>query len=272
VKLTFRISGPPIQESDIIELESFLKCSIPQEYRTFLLETNGGEQPDREVFSTGNGEDTLLKKLHSLGGKGFDLRAQIEMNRDRIPTELISIGADAFGNSVCLGISGDRRGDVYFHYHDRGKANPDDEFEPVYFVAHNFEDFIRSLKATPKTEKDEIESLGEKGVRADLLQYLSAGNSLEKTNKYNLTVTQEAARYGNLKLLQVCQEHGASLKGAAHVAAIDGHGAVIDWLLSQGVDINERDKDGKTILARVGFRHKDLAESLQKKGAIKIVR
>ena len=271
MKLTFRSPGNPLREADVLELESRLGFPLPSDYRQFLQEINGGEQPDREVFTIDNGQRAFLKELYSLkSGRMFELEEQINDRHAAgiLPKHIIPIGLDCFGNDVCLDIGIENFGEVCFHYHDRGKAEADDEFEPTYLVARNFTNFLVSLKFDPgKTSNDEIELMGQTGKRADLINFISRGNSIEKINKYSRTIAQEAARHGNLTLLQVCREHSASLRRTIHLAAMNGHSDVVDYVLGQGIDINERDKDGKTALVRAQFRHKGLAENLRERGA-----
>lgn len=269
MELKFRTPGFPAEEKDISNLETRLGYVFPPDYRAFLLRVNGGYQPNLEVFDIGNGEGTMLKDLYSLGGEGIhDLARHIEFLADDFPSGVIPVGQDGFGNDICLGISNDNYGEVYFHYHDRGKADPDDEFEPAYFVAHSFQEFLKSLRMDPgKISHDEIELMGKNGGRAELINFISKGNSLEKPNKYKRTVAQEAARHGNLKLLQVCREHGAALNGALRIAAMNGHLAVVAYLCEQGVDINERDNEGKTPLSWAK-RHAEIVDFLEKRGAV----
>lgn len=267
-EVKFSKTGIPLNENDILGFEEVLGCSLPDDYRVFLLSVNGGEQPKPETFFIETGEGTTLKSLYSLKeGPSLLLEYQIGSFEGTLSDSLLPIGLDICGNHILMNLKGADRGQIYFHYHDRGRINPDDDFEPVYFVARSFNDFLSSLKPNPrKTEKDEIETLGESGNRSDLLEFLSNGNDIEKTNKYGRTLLQEAARYGNLKMLRACHEHDAKLNGAIHFAVMNRHLPVIDYLLSQGVNINELDKNGDKPLS---YARKEFADELKKRGAIK---
>ena len=63
----------------------------------------------------------------------------------------IPIADDPGGNAICLGMSGNERGKVYFWDHEM-EADEGDEptFENVYLVAESFASFLKSLKDLPK--------------------------------------------------------------------------------------------------------------------------
>ena len=46
----FEDSGPPIEEREIAELEHTLGVTLPPDYRTFLLRTNGGRPVPEDAF------------------------------------------------------------------------------------------------------------------------------------------------------------------------------------------------------------------------------
>jgi hypothetical protein len=70
--------------------------------------------------------------VHHVGGFRQDYGASLEARRERfqtgdpppIPRELIWIMDDPSGNPICLGITGEHRGRVYFCDHERG-PDPD---------------------------------------------------------------------------------------------------------------------------------------------------
>lgn len=57
--------GPAIGEADLVAFEQRLGCSLPEDYRRFLLEVNGGFSADENArFQYG-----VLHRLFSLGDK-----------------------------------------------------------------------------------------------------------------------------------------------------------------------------------------------------------
>ena len=263
MKLQFHSRGPSIDLKKIEELEEFLGSILPEDYRIFLLNYNGGEGPDRSIFRVETGEKSILQRLFSVQ----QMPDEITRLRDELSPELIPIGTDIGGNRLCLSLQGETKGQVSFWDHELGKEDAEDIYEPVFFVARSFNEFLAALSAQPAPKVSEIERLGRSGTREEVLQFLAAGNDLEQKNEAGRNIVQEAARYGNLEVLKLCQEEGGPLNGAIHMAAINRCMPAVDYLLSKGVDINERDSQGKTPLALVWDA--EFAKLMRLKGAIK---
>jgi ankyrin repeat protein len=85
---------------------------------------------------------------------------------------------------------------------------------------------------------------------------LDAGADIYQANGHKESVLHLAALSGNTTaMLELLRVRGASLSArdingisVLGVAARSGHGAIIDWCLAQGFDINERDRNGRTPL------------------------
>ncbi|GAE94753.1 hypothetical protein JCM21714_3941 [Gracilibacillus boraciitolerans JCM 21714] len=81
-------------------------------------------------------------------GAGDDLLSQFDIYKKRIPNTCIPIGRDAGGNLVCLNLSKDRYGFVYFWDHEEelnyeeGKITIDD----LYLIAETFNGFLSSIE------------------------------------------------------------------------------------------------------------------------------
>src|SRR5438128_2090769 len=113
--VTFSKRFPAIHEADIQTLEKRLNARLPDEYRNFLLEHNGGE-PSPQIFLINEREGTdILRFLFGIGhDEYYSLTDNIEDYSDRIPANFIPIGCDTFGNLICLSIKGEDVGKVYF--------------------------------------------------------------------------------------------------------------------------------------------------------------
>ena len=124
-----------------IELE--LGVELPHEYRVFLLQHNGGE-PVPPYFRIGKGGSQLSFFL-SVGAERaiFDLVSTTHSFRSRIPAELLPVGEDAGGNFVCIGVSGEHRGKVFFWDHEEERENPG--FHNVGKIAESFSDFLEGF-------------------------------------------------------------------------------------------------------------------------------
>jgi|GEM_PF-758321 len=266
--IQFRTPGSPIKSGDVTEFEQRFGISLPEDYRQFLLLTNGGYQPTPETFKIEEEGETFLKELFSLNGKTFtSLEKQTVQMKSDLPAGVIPIGMDGLGNTICLQVSGKDRGQICFWNHEQEIPSPG-ESARLLFVARSFQQFLDSLYPDPyKPKLDEIEWIGKLGKTRDLLDFLAKGNDIEATNKYGRTILKEATRYGNIELIELAIAHGAITTGAIHLAAMNRQMNAIDFLLNHGADINERNAEGKTPLSVVWDT--EFANALKTKGATK---
>jgi hypothetical protein len=134
-----REKGPEIAEADLVAFESQIGCRLPDDYRQFLMAANGGTVEDDRFCSC----DFCIV---CIGGLRDEEHLSLVANRDcyqlsedRIPKDLLWIMEDAFGNAVCIGISGERRGRIYFWEH---------ESQDTSLLANSFTDFLAGI--TPR--------------------------------------------------------------------------------------------------------------------------
>ncbi len=141
----------PVSDAQIVELEGTLGYGLPQDYRAFLLEHNGGKPgADTIDFEDERGPSSsdvnYLFGVHR-GEYYASLPKRMEMFRGRIPAGFLPIGDDSGGNLWVLELEGPGRGRVYFWDHE-GEA---DEGEPpttrnMTVVAASFTDFLARLR------------------------------------------------------------------------------------------------------------------------------
>lgn len=145
--------GPKADEAAIARFEQAIGTRLPEEYRLFLAEVNGGRPTKaHRTFRLRRGETTLNSLFsleHSTGGR--NLAERNETIRDDLPPELISIGSDDGGARILLCISGEHRGEVwYMDTIDRRSegANPRvlwHDRRDMIRLADNFRAFMASL-------------------------------------------------------------------------------------------------------------------------------
>jgi hypothetical protein len=149
-------SGAPLTEQEIIDLETELHHSLPIDYAEFLRNYNGGT-PHRNIFPIRGyslyDEGVLAFFFGTKRGETTDVLTVFRMSENRVPQELLPIGADVFGNLICLTVAGPNRGKVYWWFHEEEA----DEKEPptydnIYFVANSFTDLLNSLREMPDVD------------------------------------------------------------------------------------------------------------------------
>jgi len=145
-----RRRGPVVNESEIAALESRLGFSLPDDYRRFLLEVNGG----RTARSHAEISNIVITGLLGLGDRtdpSCDLDECAEWARNVLPSpDLMMIGYSEIG-MVMLAHAGPHRGEVW--HKDSGNTRPTGSNPRVLWhdrrdlkkLANSFEEFMVGL-------------------------------------------------------------------------------------------------------------------------------
>jgi hypothetical protein len=149
-----RVSGSP--------LEKKLGVSLPADYRTLLLTSNGGvvderneffplgDMRSRAVFDEGFLLDTFFPAKDTEYPDG-ELWNVIECFRGRIPAHTIPVAENGCGDLILLGIKGRDIGVVYAWDHEHeGLAGTQRTFENIFELSRSFSGFVDSLSAMPR--------------------------------------------------------------------------------------------------------------------------
>lgn len=144
--------------------EAELGSTLPDDYRRFLIACNGGVFRGRYWFFGPTPEGKKADAgMHHIGGLREDSSFSLVRHREtyqgrhyvRIPRSLLWIMDDPFGNAICIGLTGEHRGRLYFWDHEL-EPDPDDWDGEVklsgniMLLANSFTDFIAGLKPRPK--------------------------------------------------------------------------------------------------------------------------
>lgn len=135
---------------DISELEAFEKRNnihLPIEYREFILKYNGGKPVPNSfnfIDSDGKKSNSLVQYFLSIHNeKSFDnmeLTYEYNINEERIPSYILPIASDPFGNYICISTKEESYGKIYFCDHEAATNNN------LCFVSNNFNEFLNMLK------------------------------------------------------------------------------------------------------------------------------
>ena len=146
-----KVSGSSVKLTvgNIDSVEKKLKNNLPEDYKAFLLEHNGGH-PEDCVFSYKMADkkyESLINRFNAIHSeKEYNLLAKFQYYQDqkRIPTNMLPIADDPFGNIICMSLSRDDYGSIYFWDHELEVERP--QFENIFFISYSFKDFIDNLK------------------------------------------------------------------------------------------------------------------------------
>lgn len=158
----------PTTDAQVSALEAYIGHKLPEDYRRFLLEYNGGRpEPDAFLLNTGNGdeEDIVMcffpmrdLKLGHVNVENFeelrtwplhcgwdDLQSDLEnlYAEAGIEEPLLPTGTDGSSNYFCIVLAGTRRGAVVFLDHETGETHP---------LADNFDAFLGSFRERERTD------------------------------------------------------------------------------------------------------------------------
>ena len=147
--------GPQVTTEDVCTFEDRFGFALPEDYRTFLLQVNGGRTADTHAaFSEG-----VVNKLLSLREEvheARDLLTRAERARKDLPVpSLLFIGSDEGGARLLLALDGDHRGEVWLQV--TTDARPPDANPRVLWhdrrdftkIADSFSAFMASLGPLP---------------------------------------------------------------------------------------------------------------------------
>jgi hypothetical protein len=146
--------GPQVTDSQIRAFEQSYGHPLPDDYRQFLLDVNGGG-PDIANCEFDLGVVNRLFSLDDIDDDDErDLATRANDERASLPSrDLLFIGHDDGGNSLLLALAGDHRGEVWYMLTD-DDARPEDANPRVLWhdrrdmrkVADSFEQFMRALR------------------------------------------------------------------------------------------------------------------------------
>lgn len=142
--------GPAVTAEDVARFEQRLGLALPADFRSYLLEVNGG-RTTKQHRELAHGVLNSLLSLEETE-EMFDLEAQSErVRRDLGTDEILVVGFDDGGGRILLVVAGEQRGRVYLQLHDErpGGSNPRvlwHDRRDMRKLADSFEAFLTSLR------------------------------------------------------------------------------------------------------------------------------
>ena len=137
--LEFTNTGTKLSLESINKIEQKYNIQFPISYINFLLIRNGGI-PNKKYFITSESE-LVISFFFSLGAKDNSLESYIEqfkIESNYIPSYLLPIAEDAFGNIICISCAKEGNGNIYFCDHEHPGA--------THIIANSLDSFLENLK------------------------------------------------------------------------------------------------------------------------------
>lgn len=143
-------SVAPVSEATILEFEAIFRLQLPQDYKEFMLEHNGGRPEDDWVFDfieTGSEEPTssMVCDFMSFSAEYDSLQNAYKnlIEAKEVPTGLLPIADDPGGNLILMSVAQEDHGKVCFGNHEL--EDPETGYIVFSPIADSFTAFINSL-------------------------------------------------------------------------------------------------------------------------------
>jgi cell wall assembly regulator SMI1 len=211
-------------EINRVLLERFEKeigAKLPEQYREFLICHNGGKPvPSNFLISKRKGEDSIEQFYGLNNGPTYQrLNENYELSIDRLPSYVIPIGSDDFGNNICIGIKGKNKGKVYFsNYYIQGGILKKILFGRVKLISESFNEFLNSLYEWIDPEETEIERIFRTNDIDGLKSLLASGFDIETLDENDRTPIERAAVSAKNDIIKFLYEAGANLRSSLEIA------------------------------------------------------
>jgi SMI1-KNR4 cell-wall len=137
----------PGSEELVRKLESRVGARLPENYRQFLLQHNGGKPSPGRFTIPRLGVDGVVHVLFGVDrSRQLDILQWMRELQDDVPEGFIPIGNDPGGNMILLDISDSSGGASPVYYWDCEHYYPQTHHDVnTYLISPSFSEFIDSL-------------------------------------------------------------------------------------------------------------------------------
>ncbi|CAN7745532.1 SMI1/KNR4 family protein [Paenibacillus sp. LjRoot56] len=137
----------------VVSFEQKYGFRLPQDYKKFLLtygEMNYNHQISYSLITNipKHNERGRMGYFYNLQNGNNDLISNIESYLGRMPESMIPFADISGGDQLCIGVTENVSGKIYFWDHDQEHFDPSEEelWNNVYLVANTFSEFILSFQ------------------------------------------------------------------------------------------------------------------------------
>jgi len=252
MNITSKYSQLTLEE--IIEWENN-NIPIPEPYRAFLLQHNGGGTGDKNTFKVKKmrgefGFDEFFG-IHD-GLRGLEYIQTTYTKRNRFPRHYFAIASDVSGNLILMGQNEKKYGKIYFWYHEGEVSENEKPWEKnIYRIAKNLDGFLNSLYEEPviNDEDDLLDLFGGDNSQKQLDLINSDWDVNEKLDNSSQTALERIANFGNdITIVQALLDKGANIGKAMYHVRNNHENSALQFaktLLEAGANSDYADEKAK---------------------------
>jgi hypothetical protein len=154
------LASTTITPAELREFERELGAELPRDYLDFLLTHNAARvKPKCFQWTVQSGRVDFNVVRYLLGLCDLEwcsLRDYQKAYIGRIPANLLPIGIDEDSSNICLSISGDDYGKVYFWDRHFEVFDGEPDYSNVFLIANSFTEFINGLKSCDELRSKQL--------------------------------------------------------------------------------------------------------------------
>jgi hypothetical protein len=184
-----------LEENDLLKFEEKIGTRLPQDFREYLLKYNGGKPipSDFNIPNLGSNSIHHVYGIHN-GPDYLNLESNVEIYKARIPNSLLPFADDPVGNVLCIGISGEVKGQIYFWDHELEC----EDWSSIVKISDSFSLFLESFFEYVDPDETLMEEIVRTTNIKKLDELLQNGFSLETEDEYGKTLIENAAIAANM--------------------------------------------------------------------------
>jgi hypothetical protein len=254
-------SYDPIEESDLAAFEVTIKARLPNDYRSFLLDHNGGGFPT-QVATKFDYRDRSYAAVWVFYGlhtnDDSDLATSFQITSGGRPSSFLPIGYDGSGGQICLSTNAHGFGSVWkvlqiseAHITDQASWSR---------IGSNFAGFLDSLCYDSFAEADWKElnppfRFAKSGDFTRLTEWLKTHDDFDARDEEGMSLLTSAAHSRQSHIVRLLLEQGADISSRDNTGQTPLHWAAYGFsldsaklLIRAGADVDAIDEDGNTPL------------------------
>nr|WP_279233568.1 tetratricopeptide repeat protein [Clostridium estertheticum] len=146
--ITIKDEEKSISIKDLNEFEEYIGNILPEEYRRFILQCNGGKlNPYKFITKDKFIKSCAMNLLPLSNNKMPNIKEKYEIfnKGDLIPKNLLAIVMDPTESPICICLKGKNIGKIYYWNSAFEKDFVKPSYKNMHLVADNFDEFISGL-------------------------------------------------------------------------------------------------------------------------------